>query len=346
MKLIHALAYVLAAALPLFAESYLEEDLYKSKPLREAQYKQMVAYAESLPGKSAPAGDSLAAAIGYPSPRIKAQGAPRIEQIGEDALGTYSRMWIRVSPEMEVYGLYLVPKGVKLPRPLVIAKHGGAGFPELALFHGGANYHDLIRGALKEGYVVWAPLSVMHPRRDMQNGHTSAIPPEVRKELDAVLRTKGTSLAAVEVSKISASLDVLLKRKEVDARRVGMTGLSYGGYYTMYAAALDKRITAAAGSCGMRVFPGVRGAGSEMPEGRLIDLDAAEVARVIYPRPLHIQFGIGDEGLKITDVRPMAEKVKAVYSASPDKLDYVEFDGKHEFRGEPVWAFFRKWLSN
>ncbi|MEP7363178.1 MAG: hypothetical protein ABI972_07980 [Acidobacteriota bacterium] len=339
------LACILLAALPLLGGDYLEEDLLKSKPYREAQYAQLKAYAEALPMKPAPSGGTLRAAIGYPSPRIKAQGQPRVEAIGEDSLGTYSRMWIRVSPEMEVYGLYLVPKAVKLPRPLVIAKHGGAGFPELALFHGGANYHDLIRGALKEGYVVWAPLSVMHPRRDVQNGGTSAIPVEVRKELDDVLRTKGTSLAAVEVSKISASLDVLLKRKEVDPRHVGMTGLSYGGYYTMYAAALEKRITAAAASCGMRVFPGVNGSSTEKPEGRLIDLDAAEVARLIYPRPLHIQFGIGDEGLKITDVRPMAEKVKAVYSAAPAKLDYVEFDGKHEFRGEPVWTFLRKWLQ-
>jgi len=327
-----------------FGQTYLEEDLLKSKPYREEQYEQLKFYAESLPPKPEPRGDTLRAAIGYPAPGLLAQGAPREELIGEDALGAYSRLWIRLGPGMEVYGLYLVPKGVKLPRPLVIAQHGGAGFPELALFHGGANYHDMIRGALKEGYVVWAPLTVMHPRRDMQNGGSSLIPVDVRKELDAVLRTKGTSLAAVEVTKIAASLDVLLRRKEVDPRRVGMTGLSYGGYYTMYAAALDKRITAAAGSCGMRVFPAVRG-GAEKPEGRLIDLDAAEVARILYPRPLHLQFGLNDELLKIADVRPMAEKVKAVYAGAPAKLDYVEFDGKHEFRGEPVWAFFRKWLQ-
>lgn len=328
-----------------FGQPYLEEDLLKSKPHRETQYEQVKFYAESLPAKPEPRGDTLRAAIGYPAPGILAQGSPREERIGEDALGVYSRLWIRTGPGMEVYGLYLVPKGVKLPRPLVIAQHGGAGFPELALFHGGANYHDMIRGALKEGYVVWAPLTVMHPRRDLQNGGSSLIPADVRKELDALLRAKGASLAAVEITKLAASLDLLLRRKEIDARRVGMTGLSYGGYYTMYAAALDKRITAAAGSCGMRVFPAVRGSATERPDGRLIDLDAAEVARLIYPRPLHLQFGLHDEGLKIADVRPMAEKVKAVYAAAPAKLDYVEFDGKHEFRGEPVWTFFRKWLQ-
>ncbi|MBN8729230.1 MAG: dienelactone hydrolase family protein [Acidobacteria bacterium] len=328
-----------------FGQAFLEEDLLKSKPHREAQYEQLKFYAESLPPKPEPHGDTLRAAIGYPAPALIAQGAPREERIGEDALGVYSRLWIRLGPGVEVYGLYLVPKNVKLPRPLVVALHGGAGFPELALFHGGANYHDMIRGALQEGYVVWAPLTVMHPRRDMQNGGSSLIPADVRKELDALLRTKGTSLAAVEVTKIAASLDVLLRRKEIDARRVGITGLSYGAYYTMYAAALDKRITAAAGSCGMRVFPAVRGATADKPDGRLVDLDAAEVARFIYPRPLHLQFGLNDEGLKIADVRPMAEQVKAAYAAAPTKLDYVEFDGKHEFRGEPVWAFFRKWLQ-
>ena len=95
------------------AQNYFEEDLLKSRPIREAQYTQMKEYAASLPARPAPTGDTLQAAIGYPAPGIKAKGPARIEKIGEDELGTYSRMWIRVSPRMEVYGLYLVPKVIE-----------------------------------------------------------------------------------------------------------------------------------------------------------------------------------------------------------------------------------------
>lgn len=35
--------------------------------------------------------------------------------------------------------------------------YGGGGSPEAALFHGGANYHDKVRGGMKRGYVVFAP---------------------------------------------------------------------------------------------------------------------------------------------------------------------------------------------
>jgi len=334
------IAFLLLAGAGLF-----EEDLKLSKPVREEQYAQMKAYAAALKEKKPPEGASLAARIGYPAPQIKAKGEPRIEKIGEDDLGTYHRMWIRVAPQMEVYGLYIVPKNAKLPAPLMISQHGGAGFPELALFHGGANYHDMIRGAVKEGYVVWAPLTVMHPRRDVQQHGGSAIPEDLRQQLDGELRAKGTSLAAVEVSKIGASLDVILKRKEVDAKRVGMTGLSYGSYYTLYAAALEKRITAAAGSCGMRVEAAVTEGMEEKPSGRLIDMRGDNVAAMIYPRPLHLQFGLKDALLKIETVRPVAELAKDAYKNAADKFEYLEFDGGHEFRGEPVWAFFRKWLK-
>jgi len=36
----------------------------------------------------------------------------------------------------------------------------------MATFHGGTNYHDQVRGAVAEGYVVFAPLTVMYPFRD------------------------------------------------------------------------------------------------------------------------------------------------------------------------------------
>jgi dienelactone hydrolase len=333
-------------ALLLFASSgFYEEDLKLSKPIREEQYAQLRAYAASLPGRKPPQGASLPARIGYPAPAVKAKGEPRIERTGEDELGVYHRLWIRVNPHMEVYGLYILPKSARFPAPLVIAKHGGAGFPELALFHGGANYHDMIRGAVKEGYVVFAPLTVMQPRRDVQQHGGSAIPETVRKDLDAELRAKGTSLAAVELSKISAALDVLLKRKEIDPKRVGMTGLSFGSSYTLYAAALDKRITAAAGSCGLRTGPAVTEGMEEKPDGRLIDMRGDNVAGLIAPRPLHLQFGLRDPLLSIDSVRPAAVLIRDAYKNAEEKFDYVEFDGVHEFRGEPVWAFFRKWLK-
>ena len=49
----------------------------------------------------------------------------------------------------------------------------------------------------------------------------------------------------------SRSIDYLLSRSEVDADRIGCTGLSGGGWRTNILAALDKRIKASVSVCWM-----------------------------------------------------------------------------------------------
>lgn len=334
-----------------FAGDLFEEARPVARPHRIEQWQQIKDYADRLPvaafrkPKPGDLADTLKARTGFPAPGLKAQGKERIEQIGEDNLATYHRVWVRVSPAMETYGLWLIPKQRRGRAPLVISQHGGAGFPELALFKGGANYHDMIRGAAKEGYVVFAPLVVMYTKVDAGN---SPVPETVRKDLDQALRAKGTSLAAVEVTKIMAALDVLLKRPEVDANRVAMTGLSYGGYYTLYVTALDKRIRVAAPSCCVRDADAITPESTERPEGRLVDLASHELAKLIRPRPLHIQAGINDKAFPIDNVRAAIAKARRHYEAghAGDRLEFLDFDGGHEFRGEPVWDFFRKRLTS
>src|SRR5207249_304822 len=137
-------------------------------------------------------------------------------------------------------GLYIIPKGLTSKAPLVISMHGGGGSPEVALFHGGSNYHDMVRGGVKRGYVVWAPTHLFNAE-----GH----PGDIRNRIDERLRLVGTSLTAVEIWKIARSLDFILKRPEVDRQRVGMVGLSYGGYYALVTPAVDTRIQASVSSC-------------------------------------------------------------------------------------------------
>src|SRR3984957_17380697 len=177
-----------AAEVPLY-----EEDLLASAPIRVEQWKQMQAYAEALPPKSLPAHPrNFRETVGYPAPGFLDKPAGHFDKVAEDDVATYYRTFIRVTPLMETYGLYIVPKNIKLPAPLVISQHGGGGTPEMATFHGGTNYHDLVRGAVAEGYVVFAPLTIMYPYRDRDHG--TPIPPDVRGLLDDLLRARGTTL--------------------------------------------------------------------------------------------------------------------------------------------------------
>jgi len=339
MKLV-ILSLTIAAALPA-QTPYFEEDLQLSRPFREENYTQFNKYIADLEQNGARL-QQFKRMIGYPAPGFyeKAQ-TPRMTKIGEDAIGVYHRIWVPVAPGIETYGLYIVPKKVKLPAPLVISLHGGGGIPEGALFHGGTNYHDQIRGAVEHGYVVWAPLFVMQPFADRNKG--SQVPTEIRKDLDAKLRAAGTSLMGMESMKITRALDRILERPEVNPARVAMIGLSYGGYYTLYISAVEPRIKVAIASCSFRNTPAAK---DGVTEGRPIDLTSPDQVALVAPRPLQIQAGVNDKSGPIDTVRATMVEAKKHYQklGKPELLDYQEFEGGHEWRGDVAWKFLAKYL--
>ena len=49
---------------------------------------------------------------------------------------------------------------------------------------------------------------------------------------------------------ISAALDMLAERTDIDMQRIGMAGVSLGGYYAPRAAAYEPRVRAVVGNCG------------------------------------------------------------------------------------------------
>ena len=245
------------------AATFFEQDVKDSNPLRAEQAKELDEYILALKPDdarlrklvpddfSSPTAFEKSAqryrqafcdSIGYPPPGEVPQEAATFNRMGEDAIGTYYRAIIPILPGVHAEGIYIVPKSLKENEkaPLVISMHGGGGSPEVALFRGGANYHDMVRGGVKRGYVVFAPQHLFS---------AAGFPKDVRNRTDERMRLVGTSLTAVEIVKITRSLDVLLRRPEVDPARVGMVGLSYGGYYALVTPALDTRIKVSVCSC-------------------------------------------------------------------------------------------------
>ncbi len=315
-----------------------QEDLLETLPIRTRLWQQITAYADSLPeyerepaAEEAPLEARFRREIGFPPPGLLAKQTLRLEKSGEDALATYHHAFLQVTPQLEAYGLFIVPKNAKFPAPLMISVHGNAGYPEAALFHGGGNYFDLVRGPLSLGYVVYAPQMVVHAPRDALYG--SPIPVDVLEQLDQKFRRGGTSLTAVEAARIIQALDALLARPEIDSKRVAMGGLSYGGYMTLRTAALDPRIKASVVSCGFfsrRSDPRAQVSYTDLP-------------KLIAPRALQIQSGTHDPLILIQVVRTAKEPAEASYG-SQGALDFVEFDGGHEFNGKLAWEFLKQHL--
>ncbi|MEO1997739.1 MAG: dienelactone hydrolase family protein, partial [Planctomycetaceae bacterium] len=187
-----------------------------------------------------PLRDAFCQAIGYPPPGKRPATPATFRQIGQDRLGTYYRAMIPILPGVHSEGIYIIPKSARGKTPLVISMHGGGGSPEVALFNGGANYNDMVRGAVKRGYVVYAPQHLFR---------AEGFPKDIRRRIDDRMRLVGTSITAVEIAKITCAIDELVKRPEVDPDRIAMVGLSYGGYYAQVTPAIDKRIKVSVSSC-------------------------------------------------------------------------------------------------
>jgi dienelactone hydrolase len=343
---------------------FYEENVADSNPIRAEQARELDEYVKRLKGDDSrlhrlfkpdfssvsayqkstkPYRDAFAKAIGYPPPG-EPEGPGRFERIGEDTVATYYRAWIPVLPGVNCYGLYLVPKNLKGCAPLVISMHGGGGSPEVALFRGGANYHDMVRGGVKRGYVVWAPQHLFSAQ---------GYPPDVRNRIDRRMRLVGTTLTAVEIAKISRSLDVILKRPEVDPKRVGMVGLSYGGFYSLIAPAFEPRIKTIVSSC----YYGVQEYRYNLDElsvpsdfehmDRMSLFKDSELVALICPRSLEIQAGETDAPTHREMGKILAPKSAEYYEKLGKGKDFrfVVFPGGHEFYDPSAWEWLEKHLK-
>ncbi|MFA5058567.1 MAG: alpha/beta fold hydrolase, partial [Opitutaceae bacterium] len=341
-----------AEAKPPSSTPLYEEDVAASDPIRAEQARELEKYLAArradptalhaffTPDFSSPEAyvrsaeklrQALRDSLGYPLPGLPdPTESPSFEKIGGDAQGVYYRFRISVLPGVHAVGLYIMPAGLRGRAPLVIALHGGGGSPELATFHGGANYHDLIRGAVAHGYVVLAPqLLFLAP----------GFPLDIRQRLDASARLLGTTITAIEIAKIAHALDVVLQRPEVDPERVAMIGLSYGGFYTLYTTALEPRIKVAASSGFFNDRAGLfeRVGLSNFVDWRFTNgsslFNDPEIVALVCPRPLLIQVGIRDELFPIEGARQEAPAAAAYYERLhvADRFQFVEFPGTHEF---------------
>ena len=327
-----------------------EDNVAASDPLRAEQARELEGYIQHLKADRSRAirdvkklRERFARSIGWPPPGKPDAEPARFTKIGEDELGNYFRAVIPVLPGVHAEGIYIVPKNITGKVPLVISMHGGGGSPEGALFHGGANYHDMVRGGVKNGYAVFAPQHLFS---------APGFPGDVRNRTDERLKLLGTSLTAVEIAKITRSLDVLLKRPELDPRRVAMVGLSYGGYYALVTPALEPRIKVAVSSCyfGVQEWRYERNELGVPSDFRFPDrftlFRDTELVALICPRALLIQAGKGDDDEHRAGGVALAPESATFYEklGLSDRFSFLLFDGGHEFDDASAWAFLEKRL--
>jgi dienelactone hydrolase len=115
------------------------------------------------------------------------------------------------------------------------------------------------------------------------------------------------------------TLDYLCSRPEVDAARVGVTGISMGATRTWWAMALDERLRAGVAVCcltryrDLTLAEGLKYHGIYyFVPGMLNYYDTEAVVALAAPRPLLFQSGETDEGSPVEGIRTIERVVRNV----------------------------------
>lgn len=270
--------------------------------------------------------EELIEMLGWPLTDGWATDVPVVstQSVAKDSLGQISRILIETLPGVRTYGLFFRPHGTG-PFPLVVSLHGGGGTPELCSgFFGSTNYNDMTRRVLSRGIAVFAPQLLLWNPEKFGPDHD-------RNVIDRRLKQIGGSLAALDLYRIFKSLDYFSTLKDIDDQRIGMIGLSYGGFYTLFATALDVRIRAAVSSCffnNRKIYDFIDWVWFNAAN-KFMD---AEIGALVCPRPLYVEVGKKDDLFKSRHAQPEAKKLATIYQrlGIPERFQYTEHSGGHE----------------
>ncbi len=270
--------------------------------------------------------------------------------------GELNNIEIQLDNGITIRGILGVPeKAVKGNErlPAVICLHGYRSLPEIIF---GLNKSKEIEGInrsyennfalelMRNGYIVFAPYII-------NDFHS---PGKVRRDLDMLSIPLGHRLAGIELMKIIRSIDFLGEHNTVDPDRIGIYGISTGGNYALWSAAIDSRIK-------VTVLSNSFGGSDECLVGRqekkprpfylsdqtwamhfnyLDKFDDYILAFMVLPRPLFIEVGEDDYKCRITSqyVKSIAGRIDETdfsnhfgYEIAGGKGHEIVFNQSREF---------------
>jgi dienelactone hydrolase len=252
-----------------------------------------------------------------------------------------------------VPALVLIPDGVDATRPApavaVWHQHNGEwhlGKSEPAGLAGNPMHHTGVALA-REGYVVICPDALCFEERrslHLKNG-------DFERFEFLRLVVEGRSLAWKNILDMRRAIDYLVSRPDVDAARIGCYGHSMGSTHTWLVGPWDDRLKCLVGNCCLPTYaaiertqllhcfpnfiPGIHAYG-----------DTPDIAALIAPRPLLLNFGELDEGSPMAEVRAGIGTISRAYAAEsrPESFDAFIEPGVGHVLSPAMWARTREWF--
>ena len=246
--------------------------------------------------------------------------------VADDGFCEIRRMRLAVLGDFTVYGILFLPHDRAEDAPFVISQHGGAGTPEVCSdFYGDNNYNHQTRRLLSRGAVVFAPGLLLWNVEIFGD-------PYDRHRMDSDLKQVGSSVTALEVFAIMRCIDYFVTQPYCNPDRIGMAGLSYGGFFTTLTTAADPRIRSAYASCSFIDAVRYNAFTDWTWKNSANTFLEAEIAALIAPR--YICFDAGNQDQLFGSDSTVTEFARLkTYFAAQDAEDHIflkTFDGNHE----------------
>ena len=227
----------------------------------------------------------------------------------------------------------LLPDGVsaekRAPAICLWHQHNGAwhlGASEPAGLAGMPMHHTGAALA-REGYVVLCPDALGFGEREKGYKQKGG---GLERFLFLKYVVDGKCLAWKHILDMRRAVDFLVSRAEVNSDRIGCYGHSMGSTHTWLVGPWEPRLKALCGNCCLPTYAGIHREQMlhcfpNFIPGLYPHGDTPDIAALIAPRPLHLNFGETDGGSPIADVRRGIETIRKAYQSMHAEQNFSAF---------------------
>ena len=280
--------------------------------------------------------------------------------------GLIKQRWV-IDVQPNLAAIVLVYRPADLPkderRPAILCCHGHGLFGKDSVMGIGTNdtrrtdieehNYDYGRQMARCGFVTFALDWMGFGERDSRNtpSYKNLFGDRDPCNIHFLCATMlGTTVLALNCHDASRATDFVCSMPFVDAERLGVMGLSYGGTMTTWMMLTDKRFVAGDIICYAGPFHEIayrvyNVCGSQVTPGLFELCDLADLQGLIAPKPLLVEIGVHDGCFQVDAAyNDHFKGVKRIYKAAgtSDRLELDLFAGPHAWGANKSLGFFRK----
>ncbi|MEA1949837.1 MAG: alpha/beta hydrolase family protein [Planctomycetota bacterium] len=257
-------------------------------------------------------------------------------------------------PSDRVPALLLVPDGVDAGHPAAAVavwhQHNGEyqlGKSEPAGLAGNPMHHAGVALA-REGYVVLCPDALCFEQRRSEK----LVGQDYERFEFLRYLVSGKCMAWKNILDMRRAIDYLCSRAEVQADRIGCYGHSMGSTHAWMVGPWEPRIKCLVGNCCLPTYAAIHRTEilhcfPNFIPGWFNHGDTPDIAALIAPRPLLLNFGAEDPGSPIEEVRAGLKTIGQAYAAADaaENFSYYMEDGAEHVLSPEMWRRAREWFA-